>query len=490
MNSEETNLRAAVVKGFLWVGTGNFIGQLISWISTIVVIRLLSPSDYGLMAMSGSFVSLLTLISELGIGASIVQAKQITEREIRHIFGLVIASSGLFMIIGYLGAPFIASFYNEEKIVPLIRMMNVTFFLMALYVIPQSIFIRQMNFKIKSQIDIAALACGSVLTVVLALNGAGVWTLVVGPVFGQLFRAVSFNIVGGSWWRPIFNYRGTKPFLSYGLTMTGDRLVNFLYTQADTIVIGKFLGNSLLGVYSVALNLASLPMEKVLPIITQVSFASYSRIQTDVERIRKNIFRTIQAISFIGFPLFFGMAVIAPEAIVLILGPKWNEIVVPFQLLCLVMPFKALSPVLPPAVFAIGKPRVNLVNMILTAVMMGAAFLIGVHAGILGVCVAWLIAYPVVFLLTSWRNLKALGLSLKELLWEISFPLLASLLMLVSLALLKITVIAPQSWNALVLLPLFGIVIYSVLVLIFKKEEYSRLKVFLIGPRELKSSTG
>lgn len=481
MSAEQMNLRAAVVRGFLWVGTGNFIGQIISWVSTIIVIRLLSPSDYGLMAMCTSFVGFLAMMSELGIGASIVQAKQITEKEIRHIFGLVIIVSGFFIIVGHLSAPLIAQFYGQPDLVHLIRVMNVTFFLTSLYIVPQSIFIRQMNFKIKSQIDIAAQVCGAILTLIFAFKGAGVWTLIVGPIFGQLFRAVSFNIVGGSWIRPAFSYKGTKPFLNFGLTLTGDRLANYLYTQADTIIIGKSLGNSLLGVYAVALNLASIPMEKILPIITQISFASYSRIQNDMERIGKNIFRTIHAIAFIAFPLFFGMAIVAPEAILLILGRKWEAITVPFQMLCLIMPLKALSPVLPPAVFAIGKPRVNLVNMIITALVMGFAFLVGVKAGILGVCVAWLIAYPVVFLITGQRSLKALGLSLKGLLSEIKFPFFSSILMLISAELIRRMILLPQALNPLVILPWFGMAFYFTLVLVFKREEYTRLKAFLLG---------
>lgn len=481
MASEAINLRAAVVKGFLWVGTGNFLGQLISWVSTIVVIRLLSPSDYGLMAMATSFLAFLALMSELGIGASIIQAKEITEEQIRHIFGLVVVSSGIFMIIGHFGAPLVALFYSEPRVVPLMRVMNLTFLLTALYIVPQSIFIRQMNFKIKSQIDIAASVCGAILTVGFALNGAGVWTLVVSPLFGHFFRAVSFNVVSGAWLSPLFSYRRTKPFMNFGLTITGDRLANFLYSQADTIIVGKFLGNGLLGIYAVALNLASIPMEKVLPIITQVSFASYSRIQSEMDRIGKNIFRTIHAISFVGFPLFFGMASVAPVAIRFILGEKWEAIVVPFQMLCLIMPFKALSPLLPPAVFAIGKPKVNLVNMVITAFVMGVAFLVGVQGGIIGVCIAWIIAYPIVFLITARRSLNALGLSLNDFLSEIKFPFFASLLMLICLELMKAALALSESIGSLMILSLFGAAIYAILILVFKREEYDKLKSFLLG---------
>jgi O-antigen/teichoic acid export membrane protein len=481
---EVVNLRAAVVRGLLWVGTGNFVAQLISWASTIVVIRLLAPEDYGLMAMATSFLGLLALMSELGVGASIVQAKDITRDDVRHIFGLVLVSSLCFMIIGHFGAPLIARFYNEPEVIPLVRVMNVAFFLMALYLVPQSILIRQMNFKVKSQIDIAGSVGGAILTVGFALGGAGVWALVVTPLFGHLFRAIAFNIVGGSLLTPLFSYQRTKRFMTFGLTITADRLANFAYTQADTIIVGRFLGNSLFGVYAVALNLASLPMEKVLPIVTQVSFASYSRIQTELDRIGRNIFRTIQAVSFIGFPLFFGMASVAPEVIRLILGPKWEAIIVPFQLLCLIMPLKALSPILPPAVFAVGKPGVNLVNMIMTAIAMTGAFLIGVGWGVLGVCVTWLAAYPVVFLVTSWRSLRALGLSLSEFVSEMSFPLVASACMLGALEIVKAAPMMPEHAGSVVILIPVGAAVYGGLVLAFKKQEYDKLKQFVLGSKE------
>ena len=140
-------------------------------------------------------------------------------------------------------------------------------------------------------------------------------------------------------------------------------MLYYLYTIADTVIVGKFLGNALLGTYAIAMNLASIPAEKVLPIITQVSFTSYSRIQDDLDRIRRNLLRTASLIAYAGFPVFFGMAAVAPEAIRLLLGPKWTAIILPFQLICLVLPLKAISPVLPPAVFAIGRPRINMENM-------------------------------------------------------------------------------------------------------------------------------
>jgi O-antigen/teichoic acid export membrane protein len=481
MSLEPGSLRAAVLRGFLWVGTGTFAGQFISWISTIVVIRLLEPADYGLMAMCTSFIWLLSLLSDLGIGASLVQAKEITQEEIRKVYGLVILCSLGFVVFGHFAAPLVAAFYDEPRLTALIRVMNVSFLLTAVYEVPQSIAIRALDFRLKATIELAAQVSGAILTVVLAWSGAGVWTLVSGVLLVQLLKAAGFNIPRRLRTSPLFDLRSIRSFVNYGLAMTGGRLAYYLYSIADTVVIGRLLGNSLLGTYSVAVTLAQLPSEKILPIVTQVTFASYSRIQKDRERIGQTILRTVQAVSYVAFPFYFLMAAVAPEAIALLLGEKWSAIVVPFQILCLLMPLKSLSPILPPAVFATGKPMVNLVNMAVSFVVMAAAFLVGVRFGILGVCLAWAIAYPFVFLLTSQRCLRAIDLTLVDMLREMWFPSMASVAIFVLVMFFKTSTANLVNIPMLTVLALSAAALYAALVLLFRREEYLRLKGFLLG---------
>ena len=479
MPVEEITFRTKVLKGFLWLGTGTFLVQFISWISTIFVIRLLSPSDYGLMAMATTFVSLLTTISELGIGSAIIQADQLQEREIRQLFGFCILSGLFGFIVSYGAAPLIAIFFNEHKLVALVRFLGLNFILLSLYMVPQMSFVREMNFKKKAQVDIIAQTGGAILTLVLALYGLGVWALAVGTISFHIFKAIGFNVAHASFVRPCFRFGGAEKFIKYGLTVTGARLFYYLYTESDKIIIGKFLGNILLGYYGVALNLASIPMEKVLPIVNQVLFSTYSRIQNDIERIRRNILTTTRAVAFLGFPIFFGMASLSREAIPLILGSKWSSIIVPFQLLCLILPLKALNAIFSPALSAIGKPSVTLRNTIITSILMAIAFLIGVRGGVLGVCIAWIIAYPIVFIATGMRYLKELGIPLRHYLSEIVFPFLAGLLMLVFIAFLRQILVSFQPLYSLMIAILFGAAIYMGMALLFKKDQYLELKRLL-----------
>jgi len=479
MAIEGTSFRSSVIRGVLWVSTGTLISQVLSWVSTIIVIRLLAPSDYGLMAMTAVFISLLAMISELGVGASLIQAKELTEREIRQIFAWVLITGLIGFVACYASAPWVARFYNEPDLVVMIRVLGVSMTLMLAYAVPQGLFIREMNFKAKTQIEISAQLGATLLTLILALKGMGVWSLIAGQIALHMMKAIAFNVLGSRWTAPLFDLRGSGRLLQYGLTVTGDRLLNFVYTESDKIIVGKFLGSALLGSYAVALNLASIPMEKVLPIITQISFASYARIQDDMERIRENLLLTTRCVAFVGFPIFFGMSAVAPLGVPLILGPQWELLVAPFQLLCLILPLKALGPILSPAIFAIGRPAVNLVNMVFTSTVMASAFLVGVQAGVIGVCVAWLVAYPVVFGVTTIRSLRVLGLPTRRYLSEIRFPFFASALMLVSVGLLGKVIVTPQPLYSLILLIVFGLVCYLSLVQIFKKEQYAEIRSLL-----------
>ena len=473
---EDGSFKKKVIDGFIWLGTGTFLGQAISWLSTIIIIRLLQPSDYGLMAMATTFVALLTTVGELGIGASIIQADKINENDVRLIQGVVLVTSIFGLIICYLAAPAIAYFYADPRLIPIIRIMGVVFLLVAFYAIPQSLIVRHMNFRLKAKVDIFAQVGAALLTLFLAVQGHAVWSLVVGFLSLHFFKAIGFNLTGHNSGIPKFGYSSIKRFINFGVTVTGDRLLYNLYIQVDKIIVGKFLGGGSLGIYAVASNLSSIPSEKILPIITQVTFTSYSRIQNDLERIRRNILKTIRAIAYPGFPIFFGMAAVAPEGIPLILGSKWANIVVPFQMFCMVMPLKSLSTVLPPAIFAVGKPKINLVNMIINLVVMSVAFTFGVSYGINGVCLMWVLAFPIVFLITCARSLKVIEMRLSTFLLEMKFPLILSILMFAFISIMRALFQIASTLGSLIIFTVLGAAFYFILIIIFDREGIIKFK--------------
>ncbi len=476
----ENQFKTKVIRSFTWFTTGTFVGQFISWISTLAVIRLLAPSDYGLMAMTLPFLGFMQMVSELGIGSAIVQSQKVDENEIRRIFGLMVITNGVIWVLSYGAAPYVALFFHEQKLTMLIRLLSVNFLLISFFIIPQSLYTREMDFRTKAGIDIATRIVTALLTLALALKHMGIWALVVGEITQYATKAVWYNVIRRPWLKPVFRLKGSNKMFRYGITVTGDKLLYYLCTQSDKIIAGRFLGKEALGIYAIAFNLASLPIDRILPIITQFSFTAYSRIQDDLGRIQVNLLRTIRVVSFVAFPLFLGLAGVATEVISFLLGPKWRLIIDPFRLFCLILPFISLSTILPPAVFAIGKPVINLVNMAITSVFMSISFLIGVKFGITGLCFAWLAAFPVIFLITTTRCLHALGLQLRHLLAAIKFPVFTSLLMLTFLLLLKkMLMVLGQPLLLLTIYVSFSAAFYSALLFIFKRDEVLKLKNLL-----------
>jgi teichuronic acid exporter len=468
--------RTAVVGGFLWLGTGAFVGQFASWLSTILVIRLLSPSDYGLMATTTVFTSFVGMLGELGFGAALIQAKEIAERDIRQVFGWAIMTSLLAWGACHAAAPFIASFYGQPELVGLIRIMSLTIPVLALYVVPQGLNTREMNFKVKARIEFLAQLLGALATLTLAVAGSGVWSLVGGAMVFQLVKVIGYNRAYPRYFTPVFALSGSGRMFRYGVSTTAERVLSFAFTYSDIVIVGRFLGTSVLGIYSVALSLASTPMSKVLPIVTQVSFTSYARIQDDPERLQRNVLRAARVIAFIGFPVFFGMAAIAPVAIPLVLGEQWTDAVLPFQLLCLTLPLKALWPILSPAVAAVGRQGINVATIAVMAASMTLALLVGVRSGLAGVCVAWLTIYPLVFVFTTAFRLRALGVGVREYFAELRFPFFASALMLGTIYLLSLVVARPRPIFALVSIVAYGATLYAGLVLALKRQDYAELR--------------
>jgi O-antigen/teichoic acid export membrane protein len=444
-----------VKKAFLWLGTGTFLGQLISWISTLVVIRLLLPEHYGLMAMAMSFLAFLEMVCDFGIGASIIQAQELTKEKVSQIFGFVVITYSLAAGLSYSAAPLISLFYGEDRLTILIRVLSLNFLLILLYTIPQSILIRHMEFQKKTKVDVASQILSAMVMLILAVNSIGVWSLVFGMLVLHTSKALGYNLYLRGFVPPRFYFGDTKEMIKFGMTISVDRILYYLFNQSDKIIGGKFLGKVSLGFYSIALNLASIPLEKILPIVTQVTFTAYSRIQTDLDRIRRNLLKTIHIVSFFSFPIFFGLVAVAPEGIPLILGPKWGSIVIPFQIICLTLPLKAISPILPPAIFAINRPGVNVVNMLITSLLMGTAFFMGVRFGIMGLCLAWLFVYPLVFFITTLRSLRALGMKTSEFFTRVHKPFLYSGVMLITIIMLK----KLPEVNAMPLLLIFSTII-------------------------------
>jgi O-antigen/teichoic acid export membrane protein len=403
------------------------LSQALSWVITILVIRLLSPSDYGLLAMATVFMGMLNLVAEAGLGPAMIQARNVDEVTLRRIFGAVIAIDSLLFLIQVSAAPLVAHIFDEIRLVPIIQVLAFQFLVMIFTVIPGALLSRQLDFKGQSIVSLVSAICASVTSLGLALGGFGVWSLVVSSLVGALVNAIGLNLLTPYLCRPDFSPNGMRSLFSVGAQITAARALYFIYSQADIFVAGRLLGKELLGFYSIALHLASLPVQRISSIVNQIAFSAFAEAQQDPESVAQHLIRGIRMLSILSIPILWAMSSTAPELTAVLLGPTWQAAVTPMQLLPLVMPVAILSPYMNTAFQGIGRVSVVLSNAVTASLILPLAFLIGTHWDLLGLSLAWLIAYPAVFLINMIRMLPLVRLKARDIWLAVAPPVLAGI---------------------------------------------------------------
>jgi teichuronic acid exporter len=464
------------LSGLKWSAGARLTGQLLNWAVTLVVIRLLAPEDYGLMSMTIVFVAFLGIFSDLGLGLSVIQSRQLDEQLLRRIYGMVLVSHvGLFALL-FAVAPLIAAFFEDPDLVPLVRVMSTQFALSAVAWIPGAMLRRELRFRALSAIELVSFATSALTTLFLALRGGGVWALVLGSLAKVFARIVLLNLVSRVSFKPSFDFRGLGKALSFGGLSTLNGVLWNLFSQIDALIIGKIAGKEALGIYTVAMHIASLPLSKVLAVVQPIAFPTFARLQDDLPRVANAVLRAVRAMMLIAFPMFFGLSAVAPELVSVVLGPRWEAARFPLQVLPLVMPIRMIAGLVSPAVNGIGRIDVVVRNTAYALAVMAAGFGVGSLWGVTGVTLAWLVLYPLVMTFNFKRSLPLLMLTRTDILRAMARPLGAALLMYLMIAAGREALPAglPEILRLLALIGV-GAVTYGVATLAFNRDELRAL---------------
>jgi O-antigen/teichoic acid export membrane protein len=338
-----------------------------------------------------------------------------------------------------------------------------------------------MDFRSIALIDFARIVSASSLTLCMAIFNFGVWALVFGNLLGLFVEVIVLNLVVRHWCRPLFSIKGMWQTISFGGLVTTDRMLWYMYTEIDTFLIGKFLGRELLGFYSVAKHLASIPMVKISQMLTDVAFAAFSKIQHDRQLITYHFLQSVRIMSFCIFPIFFGISSVAREIVEVFLGEKWHMAAIPLQMLSIVMPLRMLQSVIPSALMGIGRPDINVGNQSIACILIPSGVFLGLPWGLEGVCFAWIIFYPIYFLIVLKRSLPLLGISITDYLIVIRDAVIASTIMYGTVLMVRLCierVALPVSFSLGILIAT-GAISYGILTFFSQKEAFREVSALL-----------
>ncbi len=472
-------MQSELARGVKWVAGAKLVSQVVTWGVTIYVMRLLAPSDYGLLAMCTVVLGLLGMFAEVGLGPALIQRKEISEQDLRQAMGVLwLVNLGLCVLANVL-APLVAAFYSEPRLQALLHVLSLQFVLLPLATVPDVRLQRRLEYKQRSLVELSAALVGSQVTLFMALFGAGVWSLVAGMLATLAWRIGALNWCAPGQPRPEWSLKGMGKLLGFGGSLTATRLLWYSFTQADVAIVGRVLGDHALGWYSVSMHLASLPVQRMAGILNQVLFPILSRNQHDLPAIRSGVLKMLGYIGLLSFPLLWGMASVAPELVVVVLGKGWEGAILPLQVLCLVMPFRTLTQMLPTVTDALGQPGINFRNVLLSCLVMLPAFYLGTRWGIQGVAYAWLLAYPVVLFFNMRRMLAAIGISARAVASRAGPAVLCAALMFGAVTLVRAPLAAqPRAW-ALLAEVLTGMLAYAAVSLLFNRAMVAELRGML-----------
>ena len=389
-------VRHQAVRGTLWLGSSRMITQVITWMITLFVVRLLSPSDYGLFGFATLVTGIADLIAELGLGAAIIQKRNLDGDALDTIFWMSMVTGTLIYGLTWLSAPAISHFFNQAKLTEVLRLTMLAFVINSARVIPWNLLTKRIDFARRSIAEVAATLCSSGATLVLAKLGFGVWSL----VWGLLCRSLMLTVLC-VWivpWRPRWRFSTVQlvDIVRFGAAVSGARITWYLYSNADFLVVGKLLGERALGVYSLVIQLAVMPADRITSIINQVGFSVYSRLQHEPQRFARYFLETLTLTSLVTFPIMTGLAATADLGVLLLLPPRWYPVAAPLRLMCVVGMVMSVSTLVAPAVLAKGRPDLALRFNLLCLAVMPVGFFAGTRFGLIGVSWAWLLLFPTV----------------------------------------------------------------------------------------------
>lgn len=397
--------------GVRWLTAGRLSAQVFSWVATIFVMRWLSPQDYGLAAICTAIVGAVTIVAEFALSAGLVQAKSLSREQLRSVFGAVLTIASACAAFVWLAAPALGHFFHAPESSPLIRVAALQLLLGPMAAIPDASLRRELRFRAMAALEFTHIFAASLLTLGLVLAGMGVWALVLGPLGGSVVRVLMLQVLAPARLWPSFRFAPARDLIRFGATVATSRVAAYVFGQSDIWIAGRMLQKSQLGEYSVAMQLAMLPLSKTMAILNDVLFPIIAKMNREGADIRAPLLGGLQLAMYVAVPVLWGLAVAADDLLPLLIGPHWNRAIPILQIVCLVLPVRMINIALSTVLQGSGRADLDLRNTLTGAVLLPPLFLLGVSQGALGLAFAWAAGLPLMVLINLIRSRHALRIA-------------------------------------------------------------------------------
>lgn len=468
-----STLKDKTIKGVIWSSIDRFSAQGIQFVFSILIARLLVPDDYGVIAMLGIFLAVSQTFIDSGFGSALIRKVDRTEKDFSTVFYFNIAVATLFYSFLFFLAPIIADFYNTPLLVSITRVVALNLIISSLSGIHNAKLSIAIDFKSRAKISVITTILTGAVGLWMAYSGYGVWALVVQNLLSSVIRTILLWIIVK--WRPqfIFSLESFKELFSFGSKLLISGLLDTIYNNLYTIIIGKVFSPSALGVFSKANTLASFPSSNITGVLQGVAFPVLSSIQHDEERLEEAYKKFLKLSAFIVFPLMLGLAAIADPFIRLVLTDKWVGAIKLLQIICFGLMWYPIHSINLNVLQVKGRSDYFLRLEVIKKIQGVIILCVTVPMGVVAMCYGIVLNYTVCLLWNTYYTKKLINYGFISQMNDL-MPILLHSLIMWGLVVVIVHLLS-SLWLKLIIGLLAGMVYYIVGALVLKFSEADEL---------------
>ena len=463
-------LKSKAIKGSIYFAILNIFSKIIKVISSIFLARVLTPDDYGIIAIAMVIITGMNRLNQFGINVALIRRKKLTNIVKSNGNSLKFITSLIIVALIFIISPYWASFYNNNAVENILKVMSLVFLIDAFVFIDKVVLTRDMNFKILSLSDAIGIFFGSILSLFLAYNDYGYWSIIYGMLLSAIIRVFIIKSNSKERLKFEFDIKIARHLLSFGGWVFLGGFLFWGYTTIDNVVIGKLLGVATLGYYAVAYGWGTFAAENIQNIITKTLFPAYSVMAADPARIKNVFLKVAKVNSLIVIPVTFGLMSIADYFIMFVLGEKWWPAYEILLVLSIFGLLRALDSGSVSIFYAMNKPKYYVLLSAITFVLILLTIYPAINSfGVIGAGVSITFSIFVSFVIQQFLLSHLLGLSISDIVAIWLLPFFSSMLMVLVISLIK-SLLLP-GLTSLVYLIAIGILTYFTALIIFTKGE-------------------
>ena len=474
----EDSLRNKTVKGVGWSFADSILGQGITFLVGLVLARLLTPDEYGLIGIITIFITVLNSIVDSGFSNALIRKQHTTQADYNTVFITNMVFSILMFVLLFFAAPAIATFFKRPELVNLTRVMGLVVIFNALSIVQNTILTKRLDFKTKTKASLISAVVSGIIGIGMAIKGFGVWSLVGQSLSRQLLNSCCLWFFNRWWPQLKFSLSSFKEMWSFGWKLLVSKLIDTIWKELYQVVVGKFYSPATLGQYTRGKQFAQILSANITSVVQRVSFPTLSEIQDDKTRLVNAYRKIIRTTMFVTTSLMFALAGVAHPFIYCLVGPQWDQAASFLPLICISMSLYPLHAINLNMLQVQGRSDLFLKLEIIKKAIAVVPILLGIFLNIYWMLIGTIISGIISFFLNSYYSGKMIGYSSLDQLKDILPFYGIGLLVAVSVYFFRYLPLS--NYIVLAIQILTGIIVFVGICFVFKVNEYQDLKQILL----------